>query len=238
MDDGVMSSPRVAVKICGLREAAHIRVAATAGAAMIGFVFAPSKRQIAPEVAAARIAELQREHGAAAPVCVGVFVNETPVRMAEIAALCDLDVVQLSGDELACAEDLITIGRPVIRVFRLAGIAPDRVEALITEWQVAAATADRLAGAVCGPWGRRVLIGLDAQHAAAYGGTGVLADWTLAAALAAQGPLMLAGGLTPANVPAALAAVRPWAVDVSSGVEIDGVKDPALIAAFCASAVT
>jgi phosphoribosylanthranilate isomerase len=77
---------------------------------------------------------------------------------------------------------------------------------------------------------------VDAHVPGSYGGTGVVADWGRAAGLAARAPTLLAGGLTPANVAAAIAAVRPLGVDVSSGVEQNGVKDPAMIEAFLGSA--
>lgn len=265
-----MTAP--AVKICGLREAAHLAAAARAGTTMIGFVFAPSKRRIAPAAAAALIAGLRAAWGAQAPLCVGLFVNEDPAQMATVVRECGLDLVQLSGDEAPDADLLITLGCPVIRILRPAPLAgqgsapgpslPPTVQGQIpvlqrhavpgldtpaarglaeldiitNAWQAAAAVADDRAGPVHGPWGSRLLIGLDAAHSGAYGGTGVLTDWALAAALAARGPLMLAGGLTPANVAASIAAVQPWAVDVSSGVETAGVKDPTLIAAFVRAA--
>ncbi len=224
------------VKICGLREAPHVEAAAAGGAALAGFVFAPSTRRIAPEQAAVLIAGMRGAWGARAPRAVGVFVNETPERMAAIAEACGLDVVQLSGDEAPDAALLAALGRPVIRMLRARAGARAAVLAEVAAWEAAAAAADRAAGVLRGPWGSRLLIGLDAQHGAAYGGTGRAADWDLAAALAARGPLMLAGGLTPANVSAALAAVRPWAVDVSSGVESGGRKDAALIGAFLTQA--
>ena len=80
------------------------------------------------------------------------------------------------------------------------------------------------------------MILLDAYHPRLAGGTGKLSDWTLAADLARKVPLMLAGGLKPGNVADAIGAVRPAAVDVSSGVETDGVKNPELIRAFLANA--
>ncbi|HMA34871.1 MAG TPA: phosphoribosylanthranilate isomerase [Chloroflexia bacterium] len=224
------------VKICGLREPAPVRAAAAAGAELIGFVFAPSKRQVAPAVAAVLIAALRQEWGAAAPRCVGLFVNEAPATIAGVVAACGLDLVQLCGDEPPGAATLVAIGVPVIRMLRPSSGDAAELAAQIAAWQAAAEAADALAGPVRGPWGRRLLIGLDAPQAGAYGGTGRLADWTLAADLAAQQPIMLAGGLTPANVAAARAAVRPWAVDVSSGVETAGRKDPALIQAFVAAA--
>ena len=85
------------------------------------------------------------------------------------------------------------------------------------------------------PHGERLTFLLDAAVPGQYGGTGRTADWSLAAHLAAVRPCGLAGGLTPANVAAAIAQVRPWLVDVSSGVETDGVKDPAKITAFLAA---
>jgi phosphoribosylanthranilate isomerase len=77
---------------------------------------------------------------------------------------------------------------------------------------------------------------VDAHIAGAYGGTGTQADWSRAARIARQVPTVLAGGLTPENVAAAIAQVQPLGVDVSSGVERDGQKDPALITAFIAAA--
>jgi len=220
---------RVAVKICGLREPGHALAAAEDGADLIGFVFAPSKRRVTPDEARTLVQALRGARGAAAPLMVGLFVNEAPERVATIVRECGLDLVQLCGDEPADPVALATIGCPVIRILRP---AEDEAEALVARWQAAASAADALAGPAPGPWGSRLLIGLDAQHAGLYGGSGVLADWALAARLAAQGPVMLAGGLGPANVAAAIATVRPWAVDVSSGVETAGTKDPALIADF------
>lgn len=231
------SPPRVAVKICGLREAAHVAAAVMAGADMIGFVFAPSKRRITPAEAAALIAGM-RAHPGATPLAVGLFVNAPPEEIAATVAATGVDLVQLCGDEPPDAKALVTIGCPVIRIVRATPATLAAAEAAIAAWQAAAAVADGLAGPVRGPWGSRLLIGLDAPHAGAYGGTGVAADWTLAASLAARQPIMLAGGLTPENVAAAVAQVRPWAVDVSSGVETAGVKDPARIAAFAERATS
>jgi phosphoribosylanthranilate isomerase len=169
---------------------------------------------------------------------VGLFVNTPPEEIAATVAATGVDLVQLCGDEPPDAQALVTIGCPVIRIIRATPATLAEAEAAIAAWQAAAAAADALAGPVRGPWASRLLIGLDAPHAGAYGGTGVAADWTLAATLAARHPIMLAGGLTPENVAAAVAQVRPWAVDVSSGVETAGVKDPARIAAFAERAVS
>ena len=226
----------VRAKICGLRDAAALRAATDGGAALIGFVFAPSRRQVAPETVAALIRELRAAYGSAAPLCAGLFVNETPAAMVRILETCALDVVQLCGDEPPSAGLLLALGRPVIRVLRPAAAAtPEEVLAVAAAWHAAAAAADEQGIPVAGPWGSRLLIGLDTNHGGLYGGTGQTGDWALAAALARRMPLMLAGGLTPANVATACRAVRPWLADVSSGVELAGAKDPALIAAFLAA---
>ena len=227
---------RVWAKICGLRDWGAVRAAAEGGADLIGFVFAPSRRQVAPETAAALVRDVRAAYGPTAPLCAGLFVNEAPERMAAIADACALDVVQICGDEAADTQLLLTVGRPVIRVLRPPAAAdPAQVLIEAAAWMAAAAEADRRAGPVAGPWGSRLLIGLDANHGGLYGGTGQTGDWPLAAAVARRLPLMLAGGLTPANVAAACATVRPWLADVSSGVETAGAKDPALILAFLAA---
>jgi phosphoribosylanthranilate isomerase len=227
---------RVRAKICGLRDWSAVRAAAEGGADLVGFVFAPSRRRVTPETAAALVRRARAAYGPAAPLCAGLFVNEAPERMAAIADLCALDVVQICGDEAADAALLLAVRRPVIRVLRPppeAAPAPVLVEA--AAWLAAAHEADRRAGPLAGPWGSRLLIGLDAHHGGLYGGTGRTGDWTLAAAVGRRLPLMLAGGLTPANVAAACVTVRPWLADVSSGVETAGDKDPALIRAFLAA---
>jgi phosphoribosylanthranilate isomerase len=226
----------VQAKICGLRDGAAVHAAVAGGAAVLGFVFAPSRRQVTPGEAAGLIRELRAAYGPAAPLCAGLFVNETPAEMARIVETCALDVVQLCGDEPPGAGLLLALGRPVIRVLRPAAEAtPEEILAVAAAWHAAAAAADEQGIPVAGPWGSRLLIGLDANHGGLYGGTGQTGDWTLAAAVARRMPLMLAGGLTPANVAAACRVVRPWLADVSSGVERAGAKDPALISAYLAA---
>ncbi|MCS6801637.1 MAG: phosphoribosylanthranilate isomerase [Chloroflexota bacterium] len=194
----------VAVKICGLRDPAAVEAAVEAGAEFIGFVFAPSPRRVAPEEAAA----LRRRVPRGGPQIVGVFVNEAPATVRAIADTVGLDIVQLCGAESPQAE----WGRPVIRAIRPAGRIP---------WRALA------------PWvagGARLLV--DSFKPGTFGGSGELGDWGLAARIARRWPILLAGGLRPDNVAAAIAAVRPWGVDVSSGVETAGRKDPAKIRAF------
>ena len=208
----------VAVKICGLRTTEAALAAAEAGADMIGLMFAPSRRQI--DLATARaIVEVVRasEHGKHM-LFVGVFVNETPEHMAAVAQEIGLDWVQLSGYEPVAVADALPV--PAIKALRF-----DQHESE-SGWFEQSASCDMLP----------VLI--DAHVAGSFGGAGVVADWSAAARLAAQRPVLLAGGLNPETVGAAIAAVQPWGVDVSSGVETDGVKDLEKIRRFIVAAKT
>ena len=238
------------VKICGCRTPEQALAAADAGADFVGIMFAASRRQVGAEEAAEivralgpplatleqetpparfRSAEAGRrawfEQGALAldrllqrkrPLTVGVFANHDPDEVNEIVDECGIDLVQLSGGEpwSAC---LLT-NRQVIKVLH---IAPD---------EAATAALDRIQD------GSAIAVLLDRAEATAYGGTGQPLDWPEAAQISASLPVWLAGGLTPDNVAAAIGTVQPWCVDVSSGVETDGVKDPAKIRAFVAAA--
>jgi phosphoribosylanthranilate isomerase len=201
------------VKICGLRTVEHALAAFEAGADMLGVILAPARRQVGSlQVAAMRRAVRAAEASAGRGAkIVGVFVNETPERIQEIAATCQLDAVQLSGDE------------PASIAGRLGGWALFKAVRLADANDEAAWSEPELPNV-------RLLV--DAHVPGAYGGAGVLADWARAAVLSRRRPIVLAGGLTPENVGAAISQVRPWAVDVSSGVETDGVKDVAKIQAF------
>ncbi|HEX9987481.1 MAG TPA: phosphoribosylanthranilate isomerase [Chloroflexia bacterium] len=204
------------VKVCGIMEPGHARVAAACGADMVGVVFAPSKRQVSIE----RVSQIRAalDEGLSRPQLVGVFVNEAPEVVCEVARRVGLDVVQLSGDENV--DDVAECARsyPVIKALRFeAGTSVgDAME-----------VADSYAFL-----GDRVRLLVDAHLAGEYGGTGQVADWSLAAELAVRHEIMLAGGLNPRNVTYGLAAVMPWGVDVSSGVESAGAKDAGLIRAF------
>ncbi len=140
---------------------------------------------------------------------VGVFVDADPAEMLAIRAACGLSHIQLSGDEPP--EVAKALGPAVIKAFRA---IPDR----LADWSVQGVLAD---GAAPGQ----------------YGGTGHTAAEALLAALAPTGRLILAGGLTPQTVGAAIQRWQPYAVDVASGVETaPGIKDPALIQSFIAAA--
>ncbi|HET7036175.1 MAG TPA: phosphoribosylanthranilate isomerase [Thermomicrobiaceae bacterium] len=223
------------VKICGVRSPESARVVAEAGADLMGLIFAPARRQVTVEAAAEIVAVLRAalssSGGAAeetallgakhAPAAVGVFVDETPERMNAVAEAAGLDLIQLSGDEPP--ELLAQLARPALKALRLpAGTAVDAARRAAARYLEA-------------PVPARALL-LDTHVAGSYGGNGVVGDWELAAALAREFPLILAGGLKPELAPEAIARVAPLGVDVSSGVETEGDKDPARIRAFVAAA--
>lgn len=217
------------VKICGITNPADAQVAIEAGADLIGFIFYPkSPRYIAPE--AIRDWGLATTSSTLSPVpypqsqspkLVGVFVDEDPARIAEIIEIVGLDFVQLHGAE---STEILTGLSP--RAFK--ALRPATAQQAEDE-----ATCFAPFGAPDGP--QLMVDAYDPNH---YGGTGKKADWHVAAAIAQFVPrLLLAGGLTPDNVAAAVRAVRPWGVDVSSGVEISpGRKNHDAVKAFVAAA--
>lgn len=224
------------VKICGITTTSDARVAIEAGADMLGFILYPkSPRYVTPGVIAEIIKEiknsrLETEQLAAEsharnpqssilnpPRFIGVFVNESSARVTEVLAEIGLDYAQFHGDEPP--EMVASFAGRAFKALRPA----DAVEAEEQAQRFAAL------GPADGP---RWMI--DAYDPDEYGGTGKRADWSTAAELARRYPgLLLAGGLTPDNVGAAIGAVRPWGVDVSSGVEVaPGEKDHAKVRAF------
>ncbi len=208
------------VKICGLTNLADALVAARAGADMLGFIlYERSPRYVSPASVRALVRALRAELGAQAnlPRLTGVFVNQPPDAVARILAFTGLDAAQLHGDEMPA--DLRSLAGRAYKAIRPRPEEPD--------WATWLEFAQL--GLARGP---SLLV--DAFAPAAYGGTGSVADWTLAASLAQRVPgLLLAGGLTPDNVATAVTSVQPWGVDVSSGVEASpGVKDHAALAAF------
>ncbi len=205
------------IKICGVTQPAHALAAAEAGASFIGLVFAESSRRLTID-RARPIVEAVRRLGPRAPKLVGVFANAAPGEINRTAEALDLDYVQLSGDEPE--DDLALVRRPAIKAVHVPAHQPPEVSV-----PGARATLARLRE-------RGALPLLDTKLGGRYGGSGATFDWTTAQALAREFDLLLAGGLTPANVGEAVGLVHPWGVDVSSGVERDGAKDPALIRAF------
>ena len=204
------------IKICGLSEIDSALAAAKAGADFVGLVFAPSRRQVSLAKALPLVEAIH--HLSPRPAVVGVFVNAATQDVNRTADACRLDWVQLSGDETwdYCRQ----IERPVIRVIHI--------------------SADKTTGEVIAEvgTGRRLLprkeliFLLDSSSGEAYGGTGQAFDRQVARQVARRFPVMVAGGLTPDNVGPLVGEVRPWGVDVSTGVETSGRKDVSKIKDF------
>lgn len=213
------------VKICGITRLADAETAVALGADMLGFNFYQgSKRYIAPENAAALIRQLHEKisrfthHASRPPLLVGVFVNSPLEEVTHIMAQCHLDLAQFSGDE------------PPEMVAELAGKAFKAIRP--SHSAEAQGLVQQFAHLLQEP-----AFLLDAYHPQEYGGTGQTGDWALAAQLARQYPILLAGGLTPQNVATAVAQVQPWGVDVASGVEsAPGHKDAQKMALFIQNA--
>jgi phosphoribosylanthranilate isomerase len=196
------------VKICGITRLADARHAVACGVDALGFVFWPkSPRYIAPDRAVEIVALLP-----ASVTAVGVFVNESVDGIRTIVERTGIGAVQLHGDETP--EYASALGWPVWRAFTL-----ERAEAMSTAW----------------PPETTVLV--DAADPVRRGGTGVTVDWGRAAGIARMHRIVLAGGLTPENVAEAIETVRPYGVDVSSGVEDSpGVKNVDKIERFLTGA--
>jgi phosphoribosylanthranilate isomerase len=203
-------APRV--KICGITRHEDAELAASLGAWAVGFNFwEGSKRRCDPAVAAGMARALRRR---VEPV--GVFVNPTLDEVARAVEGVGLTHVQLHGDEgpSFCAAVAQRTGARVIKALHIAsGADIHDAERYHTDFHL-----------------------LDAPAGPAYGGTGRTWDWDLAAQRHTRTPLLLSGGLTPENVADGIAAVRPWGVDVASGVEsAPGIKDAAKVEAFIAA---
>jgi len=204
------------VKIDGLREVVHAEAAAAAGADLIGFIFADARRRVTPEVARACI-EAARLAAPGPLLTVGVFVDAGAEEMNETAERAGLDLLQLHGGEPPAL--LKELWRPVLKALRPpAGTSAATVMAEM----------ERFAAVGNAP----IAFLVDGYAAGVAGGAGVRADWGLVGEVARAFPVMLAGGLRVENVAEAVVNVGPLGVDVSSGVERDGVKDVGLIEAF------
>lgn len=193
----------VRVKICGITSVEDAMAAAESGADALGFVFAESPRRVSPERVRGIIRQLP-------PLVqtVGVFVNAPVGWMQEVRAHCQLDLLQLHGEEKP--EVAAMLGGRVIKAVRVDGNTAPLKEV----------------------YPNATLL-LDTYVAHARGGTGETFDWTLAREVARRRPVILAGGLSPENVQEAIRIVHPYAVDVSSGVEREpGRKDHEKMACF------
>jgi phosphoribosylanthranilate isomerase len=186
------------VKICGITRQEDAERAVGYGAAALGFVFWPgSPRAIEPERARAIIETLPPFVTA-----VGVFVNQPCEYVNEVAVGCRLGAVQLHGDETVSYAAGMT--RPVVKAIGLDEAEDDRIDS----------------------WPPNARLLLDVHDPVRHGGTGRTVDWVRAAEVARRRPVILAGGLRPDNVLQAIERVRPFGIDVSSGVEASpGIKD-------------
>ena len=196
------------LKICGITRLGDAQHALEQGATALGFVFWPhSSRFVTSDRAAAIIAELP-----SGIATVGVFVNQPVDVIQTVVAATGISMVQLHGDEPpAVASEL---GVPLLRSETLDDVDEAR-----------------------GTWSSDTILLLDAADVTQRGGTGKPVDWVRAAGVARRGRIVLAGGLTPENVAGAIGLVRPFGVDVSSGVEESpGLKDGDKVTRFLANA--
>lgn len=197
------------VKICGLRDPEHAAVAAAAGADLIGFIFAPARRQVTPETARSCIVAAREAAPGRQLFAVGVFVDAPLSEMTRIARDAGIDALQLHGSETP--ELLQQLPVPVLKAFRpQPGTDTAQVVAEVNRYRTSSRP----------PVG----ILIDGYSEGVPGGSGARADWRRAKEMGAAFPFLLGGGLDPENVGAAIQEVRPLGVDVSSGVEIDGIK--------------
>ena len=196
------------LKVCGITRLTDALHAVEQGATAVGFVLWPkSPRAVTVE----RAAEIAKELPSRV-MAVGVFVNEPIDGIRAIAEQARLTAVQLHGDEPPAYAD--ALDWPVIRA-----VSIDQIDE------------------ACEAWSQETALLLDNIDPVRRGGTGAVVDWTQAAAIARKRRVVLAGGLTPDNVASAIRAVRPFGVDVSSGVEsAPGVKDFAKVARFVTNA--
>jgi phosphoribosylanthranilate isomerase len=212
------------VKICGITLLDDAYMAIEAGADMLGLNFyEPSPRYLVPDRAAEISTALRAKYGEKCPLLVGVFVNASVEMIDSIMEQAQLDYAQLSGDE--SPEVLAGLSGRAFKAIRPA----DQEQAARQIVDFANVDTDDRAPAVL----------LDAYHPALYGGTGEQASADLVAFAKQRVPrLMLAGGLTPENIAERVRMLRPWGVDVASGVEAGkaGVKSAERVRAFIQAA--
>ena len=231
-----MATPKV--KICGIRRLEDAQVAADAGGDYIGLVFVPGRPRRVDLPTAAAIVSGIKASGVGAPEVVGLFADQLLEEVNRTADACGLDLLQLCGGESIeyCAGAV----RPVIKVVHIPGSIKrtDFTGARTAEdgtddesaWQTLVERIKSYSQA-------GHMVTLDRLVEGIPGGTGESFDWGVAAELSRQGhSFLLAGGLSPDTVGRAIEHVRPWGVDVSSGVETQGVKDAGKIREFIQAA--
>jgi phosphoribosylanthranilate isomerase len=209
------------VKICGITNLEDALVASAAGADYLGFIFYPPSKRGIDLVVAQKIVDQLRQRDDC-PTLVGVFVNEKVDRMVETLAFCNLDLAQLSGEEVPyiVADARSPLFGRSYKALRPISLEVAKVEA---EWYTAPEQS------ISHP-----ALLIDTYHPTLRGGTGETGNWELSAQLVKSIPrLMLAGGLNVENISTAVKTVRPFAVDVASGVEAKpGEKDSIAVREF------
>ena len=206
-------------KICGLRDIDSALVAADAGAAYLGLNFVPRvRRRITQDRGKTIVSRVIEKLGTDRPGLVGLFADQTVDEVNEIIEACGLEHAQLCGSEDPDYWDQVEAN--VIKQVK--------VKPLASQQETVDATLAKVNDVVS----RGNIALLDSYKKGALGGTGHVFDWDIAARVAQEYDVVLAGGLTPDNVATAIRQVDPWMVDVSSGVETDGIKDHAKIRAF------
>lgn len=216
------------VKVCGITEVEQACCALEAGADLLGFVLAPSRRQLTPEAAGEivescrrRFPRIQRSWQA-----VGVFASQPLGFVQKAAVQAGIDCIQLSGQEPPgyCRELALPVYK-VVHIPEVVGLVQRyRGEVARTPVELEGILSQLAVG-----YGATRLL-LDSGGAGRWGGTGVTFPWEKVGRAARH--CLVAGGLTPSNVARAIAVMQPWGVDVSSGVESDGRKDLDLIRRF------
>ena len=232
------------VKVCGLRELPHMLAAAQAGAGLLGMVFVPGVRRRVDREAAQSLVAAFRESYPERPKIVGLFADQPVEEVNGTAQFVGLDWIQLCGQE--GPDFWARMERPFLQVLHVPDppisgntAVVDNVvvgpEALMRDYR--SGTLALIEGRLHALERGGGLAILDRQSEKQPGGVGQSFDWTLARELADQRyRFLLAGGLTPENVGKAIEVAHPYGIDVSSGVETDGVKDPEKIRAFVRAA--
>ena len=225
------------VKICGIRKLEEAQAAARAGADFIGLVFVPGRPRRLELDAAKEIVAGIKQMGAGAPRVVGLFAGQPLDEVNRTVEECCLDLAQLCGQEPLdyCGNTRAD----VIKVVHVAGGIEINREINQTGGEAGSEPQglQELEDLVASYTRRGHIVTLDRLVDGIPGGTGQSFNWDVAAHLSRRGhSFILAGGLTPDTVAQAIATVHPWGVDVSSGVETGGVKDPEKIRAFIRNA--
>lgn len=204
------------IKVCGVTTPDQVDRVAEAGVDLIGFVLVEDSPRAVDSETARELAERAASNGI---LSVGVFANDPWQEVESLYFDAGLDIVQLHGREAPLYVEKLT--EKGLTVWKAMPVGPDFKTSRVKPFWDAGAEA----------------VLLDAWDPENQGGTGKTADWEIAAQLASEGPIVLAGGLNGGNVAGAIGQVRPWGVDASSGLESEpGVKDVAKVSSYVAAA--